>query len=664
MKSKPWFLFLAIISGIAALAYLPLAGRFGYSYDDWYLMWAAKAYGPRAFFAIFSIDRPLRAYLMFPLYLLFGENALWYNLSAYAFRVLGGLAFGWMMQKIWPQTRASAISMALLFVIYPGFLSQPNAIDYQSHIVALTLALLSLALMVNALTETESSLRRNLLLILSVVSGLLYLGLMEYYIGFEVIRLLLIFLLALRSETGWIARVKKTIMNWLPLAVVPFGFVFWRVFIFVGERQATNAGVQLSLFLVSPIRAVSKWMFSLLKDSIDVLVLAWITPLSQLWGSLSGMQILAGLGLCLTAIVFVWYLLPKQSEATTATWRREALWLGLGSVAAGLIPVVLSNREVSFPYYSRYTLIASTGAVITLTTLVFSLPNRFWRQAALSVLILLSILTHFANSVKAANETASMNNFWWQVAWRIPQFEQNTTLVAKYPLVSIQEDYFVWGPANLIYYPKNMNEKDLQPGVFAAIPSDETVQKVLARERQQYHKRRYIITYANFRNILLLIQNNESECVRVIDGRLPEISHSDSELFKQMAPFSEIEHILTDFPQPTPPLIVFGPEPEHGWCYYYQKATLARQKGDWAEVRRLGNEASQKGLFHTDQAVEWLPFIQAYAIVGDTTKLDEISSHFRESYLLDEVECQGLANPQLSAESLAKLQAIFCRSQP
>ncbi len=642
----------------AALAYLPLAAKFGYTFDDWYLMWAAKAYGPDTFFSIYSVDRPLRAWLMYPIYQLFGENPLWYNLSAYLFRSLGGLTFGWMLGMLWPKARAAAISMALLFVVYPGFLSQPNAIDYQSHIVALALALFSLALTVRAFTGTSSMRKRTPWLVVSALTGWLYLGLMEYYIGFEIIRFLLIFLLAIRAETAWIARIKKAALGWLPLAIVPIGFVFWRVFIFVGERKATNAGAQLSLFLVSPLRAMFNWAIGILLDAWDVLVMAWVTPLAQMSKFMSATQTLAGIGLGLLAILAAWYAL-RSLDSDNNNWQREALWLGLGSVFAGLIPVILANREVSFPYYSRYTLIGSAGAVMFLAALISFLPRKAWQQAVFSILILAAMLTHFANSVKFAAETASMNNFWWQVAWRIPHLEQSVTLVAHYPLAPIQEDYFIWGPANLIYYPVPLSEKDIQPGVFAAIPNTETVEKVLARERQQYDNRRKIITYANYRNILLLIQNQESDCVRVIDGHLPEVWQGDGQAFLQMAPFSEIDHAQTDVPGKVPPSIVFGLEPEHGWCYYYQKAALARQKDDWEAVRRLGDEASAKNVFYTATEIEWLPFIQAYALAGENNKLAEIASHFRER--LDEIGCQGLAHPKISEDVRMALERQFCQ---
>jgi len=648
-----------LIFGISAIAYLPLVTKFCYTFDDWYLMWAAKAYGSETFFPIFSVDRPLRAWLMYPAYQLFGENPLWYNLSAYLFRVLGGLAFGWMLGMLWPRARTAAISMVLLFVIYPGFLSQPNAIDYQSHIVALALALFSLALTVRAFIGTGSMRKRAPWLVVSALTGWLYLGLMEYYIGFEIIRFLLIFLLATRAETTWMVRIKKAVLGWLPLSIIPVGFVFWRVFIFVGERKATNAGAQLFLFLVSPLRAMYNWTTGLIFDTWDVLVMAWVTPLAQMLKFLNGTQILSGIGLGLLAILATWYTLRSLKDDEVGNWRREALWLGLGSVFAGLIPVILANREVSFPYFSRYTLISSAGAVMFLVALVSSLPRKAWQQAVFSTLILVAMLTHFANSVKFAAETASMKNFWWQVAWRIPHLEQSVTLVTLYPTAPLQEDYFIWGPANLIYYPVPLSEKDIQPGIFAAMPDADTVEKVLARERQQYDNRRKIITYANYRNILLLIQNQETDCVRVIDGQLPEVWQEDSEAFLQMAPFSEIDHVWTDMPENVPPSIVFGPEPEHGWCYYYQKASLARQKGDWEEARRLGDEASAKNVFYTATEIEWLPFIQAYALAGDTDKVTEIASHFRKR--LDETGCQALAHPQIPEDARTALERQFCQ---
>ncbi len=78
---------LTFISGLAYLLFVP---QFGYFNDDWYLMYAAGAKGTSVFWDIFAIDRPLRALVMIPAYTLFGPNPLYYNLSAFLFRLLGG----------------------------------------------------------------------------------------------------------------------------------------------------------------------------------------------------------------------------------------------------------------------------------------------------------------------------------------------------------------------------------------------------------------------------------------------------------------------------------------------------------------------------------------------------------------------------------------------
>jgi hypothetical protein len=74
---------------------------------------------------------------------------------------------------------------------------------------------------------------------------------------------------------------------------------------------------------------------------------------------------------------------------------------------------------------------------------------------------------------------------------------------------------------------------------------------------------------------------------------------------------------------------IFGPEPEHGWCFYFQKADLARQVGDWERVAALGDEAQAHDFNMTNTQSntpqEWIPFIEGYAHVGRWKDAQEIS---------------------------------------
>jgi hypothetical protein len=75
-------------------------------------------------------------------------------------------------------------------------------------------------------------------------------------------------------------------------------------------------------------------------------------------------------------------------------------------------------------------------------------------------------------------------------------------------------------------------------------------------------------------------------------------------------------------PDPTaslPDPDIFGREPVHNWCYFFQKADLARQTKDWDTVIALHKEATQKGLA-PEYGAEYIPFIEAYAQTGDWQK--------------------------------------------
>ena len=113
---RKWY-FIPLLFLISALAYLPHVSGFGYFRDDWYLMYSANALGGKAFTGIYAIDRPMRAFIMSAAYSVFGLNPLYYNLSAYLFRVLGAFAFLSTLQMLWPRQRAVAISASVLFLI-------------------------------------------------------------------------------------------------------------------------------------------------------------------------------------------------------------------------------------------------------------------------------------------------------------------------------------------------------------------------------------------------------------------------------------------------------------------------------------------------------------------------------------------------------------------
>jgi hypothetical protein len=62
--------------------------------------------------------------------------------------------------------------------------------------------------------------------------------------------------------------------------------------------------------------------------------------------------------------------------------------------------------------------------------------------------------------------------------------------------------------------------------------------------------------------------------------------------------------------------VVFGPEPARTWCYFFEKAELALQNEDWNAILDLTKDVETQKL-HPNERLEWMPFLQAYALSGD-----------------------------------------------
>ena len=67
------------------------------------------------------------------------------------------------------------------------------------------------------------------------------------------------------------------------------------------------------------------------------------------------------------------------------------------------------------------------------------------------------------------------------------------------------------------------------------------------------------------------------------------------------------------------PDVLSGAEPPHTWCYYFQRAQLAVQMGDYKQAARLGDQVQKLGLTPA-RKYQWLPFLVGYAEAGDLSK--------------------------------------------
>lgn len=491
---------------------------------------------------------------------------------------------------------------------------------------------------------------------------------MEYFIGLEAFRFGGLFFLVKRRAENNRKIIRLYVNEIAPYALYLGGYLVWREFIFQSERGATDIGQQLLSFYMAPLKTVVDWFFLLLKDIWNVAFLAWGAPLVRTYAQMNSQElIIAGVvTLFLGMLVALLYYRLKYSEDSREVgddWRIEALILGFLILICAQIPVIMVNRQVDFVYFSRYALAGSVGLAILLPALVYTIESRAVRVAFVIVLVGIAVFTQHSNTVKAKNETAAWRDFWWQVSWRAPQIKQGTTFLANYALGDITEDYIVWGPASFIYYPYSASEKHISPAFSAILFNDQDaiVNNLIARREEiKYDNRRSIDVYQRFKRVLILSQPSLSSCVHSIDGSQPELSENEDLGLMFLAPYSRIDMILAEGEASQPPPHIFGSVPAHQWCYFYQKALQARQRGEWHKVRALGDEAFQKG-FQPADPIEWLPFMQAYALEGNEARLREIVPMVESSTFVKKQACELLMRMNLSRpETKDFIENTYC----
>lgn len=651
----------------ALLAYIPNITEFGYFRDDWYMMYSANAMGARIFSDIFAIDRPARGMVLAFFYSIFGLNPLYYNISAVAFRLLGALSFYWTLRMMWPKQERALLVASSLYLLFPGFLSTPNAIDFQPHQVGLFFANLSIALSVKAL-ENLRVWQKAFLWLVSGVLAAVYLGLVDHFAGMEVFRLAAILVVVNhRDEVPLQTRLRNGVAHWVIFSVGTAVFAIWRFFFFTTERKATDIGAQLGLFFSSPLLVGIEWLRTLTKDVLEVVVLAWSLPLATLWNTPLRMRELLFAVLLTTVSILIAALAVRgigveksPSSADSDQWRFEAFWVGIATAVAGFLPVILSNRDADLGGLSRYMLASAAGSVILMAAFIDQFKSKKVLTGVFCFLIGSSVLTHYFNGTQWAASARDLREFWWQVSWRVPQIEPGTTLVVNYAQTAIEEDYFVWGPANLIYYPESTSLDKVRPALWGLVLNSPNTEAILAGDNPMMIERRSIVTYMGYNNILVLTQPTPNSCVQVIDGNYPVTSDEEEAEIRAIAGMSNQTNIRLDESLRQPAKSIFGSEPERGWCYYYESAALAFQKGEYETVLKYLEEANRMG-FSAADAAEWMPFLQAAVVLEDEDTLLMLARQVKKSESLQQQACNLLTTIENAPETMRQLsQRTFC----
>jgi len=635
------FLFLIIL--ITLLTYLPSMKGAGFYGDDYHIVYGAYTSGVDKLIEIAKIDRPFHG-ITFSLYFpLFGFNIHAYQIFELCLNILTAFLAYWIICTVWPRMKSIAFITAVLLSIYPGYTDHMRSFNYCLFMLNLFLYILSIALTIKTKIVKSRPLK-GFFLIISIFTFLWAVLINEYYIGLEVLRLGIISVLLERDNPDKKPRkrlVFRVLMNYLPLLIAGIGFLIWRFFIFNNQRGATNLGAFTSGFVSSPFYASVSILRGLITNFINISVLAWSQPFYQFSNFLRLKDFITCALFALIGALVIFFAIRFYRKSSHETMEDNKDWIqlliigGITIVAAGF-PVVFADRNVTFDYYGRYALPGMLAGILFLLSIIFRFLRADLRDVLIGLLVFSGIFTQLGVGKELATDWQGSKDFWWQLSWRAPSLSKGTLLTGYSADYAMPEGFNLWAPANLIYYPNETN-----PVIFGETLNTQFIHNVLEDNDTRREFRSYILGNET-EKLLVLSKPSIYSCLHLIDGTAPEYSSYDTSNIMLIGSYSNLGQVDVMANPSTPPKVIFGEEPNHGWCYYYQKSSLALQKGDYEEVVNLEEEAEREGLKPEDSS-ELVPFLLANAEIGNEEKINELLPIFLDNPFNKVNYCQNLA---------------------
>ncbi|MCF6277422.1 MAG: hypothetical protein L3J16_01570 [Anaerolineales bacterium] len=610
LKSPP-----LILAFITALAYGILTPQLGFYWDDLPIGWIRYQLGAEALTKYFSTNRPVWGIWYNFLTRFIPFQPIFWQIIALFWRWLTALIYFGIISHLFPKRKTLALLSALLFLLYPGFNQQFVSFVYGYHFTTYALFLFSLFAMLRGIKKPH-------FIYLGLLASALNLIMGEYFFSLDLIRPFLLWI-AFRQIPNPKQRIRRVFSALLPYLITFSLAVLGRIFLFNNQVYGYSL---LDDLRAAPLLTLWDLSKTILLSLYTTLISAWgqafILPDFELQGKIT---IAIYLGIILISSFVVGTLaLPSQKKQKSLLQRESFSLISLGFIAVLLagIPFWLTDLPVSLGFpANRATLSFMLGSVLTLVGVVSLLPHEKIQIILFTLLIAFSAGRQFLWADEFRRDWNVQKNLFWQMSWRIPALEDNTTILLNEGAIKFYADNSLSAPLNWIYAPNASAEKIpymlFYPRSRFGIEGEKLVENMplshdfIAGEFQGNTKQ------------MLLINFSPPGCLHIIDPELDSANKFIADtLLRDAVSFSRPELILLDG-EPRMPEI-YAPEPNRGWCYFYEKADLARQQGDWTQVVALGEQAFALD-DHPNAPTERFVFVEGYAQTGVWEQAEQLS---------------------------------------
>lgn len=644
LSRRDWVEYLPLVLfGVAIVGYGLLIPWMGFFWDDFPVAWIADRLGSPGLTRYFSDNRPLLSWLYRVSVTLFGTQTPWHwHVFALLTRFTASLSFYQLVRTIWPKFTHLAVWAGLFFLVYPGFKQQWVSIIYGHFFLILTGLLISFFLNIRVARRKlldhapvqgnggSTSWSAWLLTAVAWLLALQNLILLDYFFFLEIIRPVFIWE-ALREQ---VADKRKRIFHvfnaWLPYLILWVGAVAWRLI----SLQSQPHRYQITFFdglREAPLDAVLKLASNILHSLWISTPVAWGMVFRPPESSLGMRTILTAILLTGSILVALatYLILLRHKYTVEEGARHTAITLvltGLLTCLAAGWSIWLPGLEIGTEFAAdRFSLVFLPGSALILAGLIGLLPLRNllpWFTATLVSSLAIGQQFIAANTFRL--EWEIQQRFFWQLTWRIPAIEPGTLLLADELPFTYYTDNSLTAPINWFFAGDNRSQKMSYLLFYPArrlgtsLPGLEPGLRV--------HLNYLAATFDGNTSQAVGLVFIPPACLRVLEPDLDVENKMLPEVMQQAAILSSTSHIKSSTTDQSVslPVQLYGQEPAHNWCYYFEKADLARQQGNWEQVANLGDQAFATGDYPNDP-MERLPFIEGYVHVANWSRALELS---------------------------------------
>jgi hypothetical protein len=602
------------------IAYGLLVTKTGFYWDDWPFAWIAKFFGPSEFIPAFDRVRPFLGPIFFVTTSLIPPVPIYWQIFALLIRFVAVLSAWFAFSQVWAQHKQQALVASLLFLLFPAYSQHWVALTHiNQEWISLIFFLLSYGFTGYALRNPKSFFASTIISLLLLIPGVFP---TEYFIADGPLRFLFIWIIVREQINDPKQRIIRSLKLWVPYLLIWLADILWLTYFYtLGNYDSYDVevvGEPLSVLQILVTIGETIW---------KVGIYAWGQILPTVGDSLSAPSSLLTLVLiAATFVFFVHYLRWFGTHADeTRIFAVTAILVGIAGLILGRVPSFAAELPLRLQSsWDRLTIsMMLGGSLFTIGVVDWLVRNTRARTYIFALLIALSIGQQFYNANIFRRDWEKQQQIYSQLAWRIPAMEPGTALLTDQLPIDYETDLSFTAPLNWMYAP-DYNGSDLPYALLytekrldrASLPSLLPGTPISLGMRSA--------TFYGSTSQVIVIHMPKNGCLRVLDPALgDEITYArESDYLLDAIPLSKPGLIDVDSDQT--PKLPFLPEHEHTWCYYFAKAELARQAGDWQRIIELYDETITLD-YEPGDPFEWLVFIEAQGMTGNFDEAQKLS---------------------------------------